>query len=57
MDLCCGTNYKNNNSQERVDVNEIFNDDDFEMETDEEADDASDSSEDALFEDDEIDNN
>ena len=57
MDLCCGTNYKNNNSQERVDVNEIFNDDDFEMETDEEADGSSDSSEDALFEDDEIDNN
>ena len=52
---------KNNDSQERVDFNEIFNDDDDfgeyqDGDTDGEADDSSDSSEDELYEDDEIDN-
>ena len=59
-DLCCCTNCKNNDSPERVD-NEIFNDDDTfgeyqDGDTDGEVDDSSDSSEDELFEDDEIDN-
>ena len=54
--LCGCTNCKNNDSQQRVDVNEIFNDDaDFgeyqDGDTDGEADDSSDSSEDELFED------
>ena len=60
-DLCCCTNCKNNDSSEIVDVNEIFNDnDDFgeyqDGNTDGEADDSNDSSEDEFFEDDEIDN-
>ena len=61
-DLCCCTNCKNNDSQELVDVNEIFNDDDDDFgkyqdgETDGEVDDSSDRSEDELFEDDEIHN-
>ena len=58
--LCCCTNCKNKDSQERVDINEVFNDDgDFgeylDGGTDGEADNSSDSSEDELFEDDEID--
>ena len=58
--LCCCTNCKNKDSQERVDINEVFNDDgDFgeylDGVTDGEADNSSDSSEDELFEDDEID--
>ena len=57
--LC--TNCKNKDSQERVDFNKIFNDDDDfgeyqDGDTDGEADDSSDSSEDELYEDDEIDN-
>ena len=60
-DLCCCTNCKNNGSQERVSVNEIFNDDDDfgeyqDGDTDGEVDDYSDSSEDELLEDDETDN-
>ena len=60
-DLCCYTNCKNNDSQERVDVNDVFNDDDDcgeyqDGDADGEADDSSDSSEDKLFEDDEMDN-
>ena len=60
-DWCCCTNCKKNHSLERVDVNEILNnDDDFgeyqSGDTDGEADDSSDSSKDELFEDDEIDN-
>ena len=60
-DLCCCTNCKINDSQERVDFNEIFNDDDNfgeyqDGDTDGEADDSSDSSEDELYGDDEIDN-
>ena len=57
--LC--TNCKNKDSQERVDFNKIFNDDDDFSEyqdgdTDGKADDSSDSSEDKLYEDDEIGN-
>ena len=61
-DLCCCTSCKNNDSQERVDVNKIFSDDDDDFgeyqdgDTDGEADDSSDSSEDEWHEDDEIDN-
>ena len=60
-DICGCTNWKKNDSQKRVDVNEIFNDDDnfgeFQDEsTDKEADDSSNSSEEKLFDIDEIDN-
>ena len=59
---CCGCiNCKNNNIQERVDVNEIFNDDDDfgeyqDEDTDGEADNSSDSRKGEFFDDDEIDN-
>ena len=65
MLLCCCygcINCKNNNIQERVDVNEIFNDDDDDFgeyqdeDTDGEADNSSDSSKGEFFDDDEIDN-
>ena len=64
MLLCCCCsciNCKNNNIQERVDVNEIFNDDgDFGEYQDEdthgEADNSNDSSKGEFFDDDEIDN-
>ena len=64
MLLCCCygcINCKNNNIQERVDVNEIFNDDDDfgeyqDEDTDGEADNSSDSSKGEFFDDDEIDN-
>ena len=64
MLLCCCygcINCKNNNIQERVEVNEIFNDDDDfreyqDEDTDREADNSSDSSKGEFFDDDEIDN-
>ena len=64
MLLCCCygcINCKNNNIQERVDVNEIFNDDDDfgeyqDEDTNGEADNSSDSSKGEFFDDDEIDN-
>ena len=60
-DLCGCTNCKNNDNQEGDDINEIFNDDNYfdeyqDEDTDGEADDSSNSSEDELFDDDEIDN-
>ena len=61
MDLCGCTNCKNNDSPEWADVNKTLNDDDDfgeyqDGDIDGEAGDSSDSSEDALFDDDKIDN-
>ena len=60
-DQCGCINCKNNNIQEQVDVNKIFNDDDDfseyqDEDTNGEADNFSDSSKDKLFDDYEIDN-